>query len=320
MTRLLPLLICLLSASLPTTNASSSPTTSSSNNKPTLKVHLVAHTHDDVGWLKTKNQYFYGANSTIQHASVSIILTSLIPALEFNPSRKFIYAEMAFFSMWWDLQTPSMKTRVRALVSNGQLSFVNGGWCMHDEGATHYMGQIDQTTLGHSFLKREFNYTPTVAWQIDPFGHSKTHAAFSKMSGMDALFIGRIDTQDLADRKERRTIEGIWRTSESLNSSRSDIFWSLTGSYDGNYSPLPGFNFDSFSQDEYIVDDPASSLNNVDNRMIDFANAIYNQGNDQTGNNVMLTMGSDFQFENAMSNFLQYERAKRGSEANKLRN
>lgn len=47
---------------------------------------------------------------------------------------------------------------------------------MHDEAAAHYIDMIDQTTLGHWYIKRDFNVTPRIGWQIDPFGHSAVQA------------------------------------------------------------------------------------------------------------------------------------------------
>ena len=269
----------------------------------TLKVHVVPHTHDDVGWLKTVDQYFYGANNTIQHANVQMILTTLIPALEANPERKFTYVEQAFFTRWYNQQTDDMKARVKKLVKSEQLAFVNGGWCMHDEAATHYMGMIDQTTLGHSFLKDEFDYAPMVGWQIDPFGHSSTQASLlSAEAGFDALYFGRIDYQDLSKRRDERRTEGIWRASPSLQQS-SQLFWGLTGSFGGNYGPPSGFCWDQFCSDEPMMDDKELEDYNVDSRVSEFVDKLWDQASKAKGDSIMLTMGSDFQYENAFEWF-----------------
>ena len=91
---------------------------------------------------------------------------------------------------------------------------------MHDEASAHYVSMIDQTSLGHKFLKEEFGYTPTVGWQIDPFGHSNTHAWLSSAVGFDSLFFGRIDYQDHDNRMAEKTMEMIWKVPiSSLRSS-----------------------------------------------------------------------------------------------------
>lgn len=210
-------------------------------------------------------------------------------ALVENPNRTFTYVEQKFFSMWWNEQSNSSKTRVRTLIASDQLSFVNGGWCMHDEAATHYIGMIDQTTLGHSFLKKELGVIPTVGWQLDPFGHSATQASLlTAQLGFDALYFGRIDYQDLELRRATQECEGLWASSPNLNDT---IFWGLTGSYSGNYGPPGGFCFDVNCQDEPLVgDDDAHLLERVN----DFVNALKLQSDRTKGNHIMLTMGEDF--------------------------
>ena len=117
-------------------------------------------------------EYYMGANNSIQNAGVQYVLDSVMVALAQNPDRKFIYVEIAFFKRWWQQQTDAMKTQVRGFVSSGQLEFINGGWCMSDEAAPYYVDMVDQQTVGHLFLLKEFGTVaiPKTGWQIDPFG------------------------------------------------------------------------------------------------------------------------------------------------------
>lgn len=265
-----------------------------------LNVHIVSHTHDDVGWLKTVDQYLYGANNSIQTAGVQYILDSVTNSLEENPDRKFIYVESGFFSRWWAEQTEEKKASVRALNKQGRLEFINGGWCMDDEASPYYVDMIDQQTIGHQFLLKEFGPSgiPTVGWQIDPFGHSSTQAVLYALMGMDAWYFGRIDYQDRAVREANLELEVVMQPSDSLGSS-VDIF---TGVMRG-YGPISGFNFDWGSHDAPMQDDEKLHDYNIQDRVNDFVAKVQEQGQHYRANNIMLSMGSDFQYANANSWF-----------------
>lgn len=113
-----------------------------------LNVHIVPHTHDDVGWLKTVDQYFYGSKSLIQKAGVELIIDSVVSELLKDPTKRFIYVESAFFFKWWREQTTELREQVNQLVQEGRLEFIGGAWSMNDEATTHYQSTIDQFTWG----------------------------------------------------------------------------------------------------------------------------------------------------------------------------
>lgn len=84
---------------------------------------------------------------------------------------------------------------------------------------------IDQTTRGHDFLLREFNFTPSIAWQIDPFGHSSTQVCMLILSftGLDetpGTATPRIPTliacTIIVHASHRVNQSGVWLTSFAL--------------------------------------------------------------------------------------------------------
>jgi len=279
-----------------------------------LNVHVVPHTHDDVGWKKTVEQYFDGLNMTIDlrgHVK-SIISTSLESVLQ-NPARTFVYVESKFFSMWWNQASDAQKQSMRYVVSGSkQWTFANGGWSMHDEACTHYIGMIDQTTMGHDFLKRHLGVVPKVGWQLDPFGHSSTQAdLMTHKMGFDAIYFGRLDYEDLELRKQEKRCEGLWDpTTKDSNSNYSTVdpavFFSLTGGYSGNYNP-PGvkdFMFDELYCKKWDVV-PLTLLNETQlyAKLEYFLQLMAVQQSQTQTQDILLTMGTDFTYRQAESYF-----------------
>ncbi|CAL1274579.1 unnamed protein product [Larinioides sclopetarius] len=269
--------------------------------KDKLNVHLVCHTHNDVGWLKTVDQYFYGANQSIQRAGVQYIIDSVIQSLVHDPSKRFIYVETAFFSRWWNDQHDSVRHSVKKLVCNGQLEFIGGGWSMNDEAAAHYNSIIDQMTLGLRVLNDTFGKcgVPKIAWQIDPFGHSREQASLFAQMFFDGLFFGRLDYQDKDNREKTQTMEHVWKGSPNLG-AKADLF---TGALPNSYSPPAGFCFDILCDDPPIMDDPGLKDNNVEERVAEFIKIAENQAKSYATNHIVMTMGNDFNYQNAATWF-----------------
>lgn len=264
-----------------------------------LNVHLIPHTHDDVGWLKTVDQYYYGSRNNIQKAGVQYILDSVVTELLKDPKRRFIYVESAFFFKWWKEQTPELQQKVKMLVNEGRLEFIGGAWSMNDEATTHYQSVIDQFTWGLKRLNDTFGECgrPRIGWQIDPFGHSREMASMFAQMGFDGLFFGRLDYQDKDERLMTKKAEMIWRASANLGES-AHLF---TGALFNQYQPPPGFCFDILCNDEPIIDSKRNG--NVNRRVDDFFDFIEKQRRYYRTNNIIITMGGDFTYQDANISF-----------------
>jgi len=91
-------------------------------------VYLICHSHTDAGWYKPYNQYF--------SQDVLLILNSVITSLSQNEKYKFNWADISFLAKWYDQTTQINRETLHQLVSNGQFSFMGGGWVMNDESLT----------------------------------------------------------------------------------------------------------------------------------------------------------------------------------------
>jgi alpha-mannosidase len=262
-----------------------------------INVHLVPHTHDDTGWQITVDQYFFN--------EVYYVVDTVIDQLEKDPKRHFIYVETAFFARWWDEQPDARRAVTKRLVENGQLEFINGGWCMHDEGSPLYTEMVDQTTRGHQFLRKNFGDAaiPRGTWQIDPFGHSNTQAwLLGSEAGFESLYWGRTDYQDLNNRlsyegqQQNQWPEWVWQGSHSLGKSAELFAGQLTtGGYGApgilhDWGSVRGNSIDESTS--FVQDNPSRHDYNLDAIMDDVISQALKLANTTRGNHQLWPVGS----------------------------
>ncbi|MCP9262966.1 MA2B1 [Dirofilaria immitis] len=241
--------------------------------KDVLNVHLICHTHDDAGWIKTIDQYYYGCKLLIDWtefkiisnsekkaiAGVQYILNTVMDELERDESKRFAWCETSFLWRW--LVDYKQRKRMQNLFK---------------KNFKKYFGECG---------------IPHVAWQIDPFGHSREMANLLALMDFESLFFSRLHFLEKEIRVQNSSLEFVWNSSDDL---KTNI---LTGAfYADSYGPPPGFCFDHECLDEPIIDDASSEEYNAVKRVKEFIAYVKKQASHQRTNHVMLLMGGDFQY------------------------
>eukprot|EP01132_Coremiostelium_polycephalum_P000662 gene662-821_t len=247
-----------------------------------VKIHLVCHSHDDSGWIRTFEEYYY--------ESVFDILTSTVESLIENPKRKFVWSEIGFLERWWNDERNNLTSAFKKLVDEKRIEFVNGGWVQNDEACPSLEQVIRQLTLGHKFIWDHFGVRPETGWQIDPFGHSSLTPTIQAQMGYKHLILNRIHFQTKEQLKNSRNLQFLWRGSPNGVGEHSDI---LAHILDDHYTSPDKFDFDSYRNPYFSNDMLAQEMTYVG---IQRAQRFVSP-------HVLIPIGGDFNFRRAQNWF-----------------
>eukprot|EP00002_Diphylleia_rotans_P030542 TRINITY_DN6287_c0_g1_i2.p2 TRINITY_DN6287_c0_g1~~TRINITY_DN6287_c0_g1_i2.p2 ORF type:complete len:527 (+),score=109.26 TRINITY_DN6287_c0_g1_i2:55-1635(+) len=240
---------------------------------------LIPHSHCDAGWKLTFEQYF--------EQKVHKILDNVLEVLDQDPTKKFIWSETSFLREWYQRLAKSDQQRFYNLIRESRLEIVNGGWVMMDEASSTLDSQINQLTEGHDFIFDEFHAYPSVAWQIDPFGHAKATAMVFKLAGYTSLVIDRIPLRIKDQRKTSKELQFIWRSS-AIVGQESDI---LTHILDSWYWMPAGIRWED--------GDPQVNEENIHRIASQLVFEISQRAAYFQTSDILFPFGSDFSFQDA---------------------
>ena len=273
-----------------------------------ITIHVVPHSHNDPGWLKTFHGYY---STQTRH-----ILDTIIDALTACPERTFIWAEISFFSLWWNDATLIQQTKARKLIKEGRFEFVTGGWVMNDEACVTARATRWQLTLGLDWLWDHFKIRPRYSWAIDPFGHSAGQAQILKEMNYKGMLIQRVHYGIKKQLAEKQALEFDWQTPAGDMFTHMMPFYSYDGPHTCGPDPSVCCQFDFARIGNKYGGCPwgkrAEPLSdkNIEQKSLMWLDQVYKKGMLYRSKHVLVPVGDDFRYQSnseAQAQFDNYE-------------
>jgi len=276
--------------------------------KDGLTVHVVPHSHNDPGWIKTYHTYY---STQTRH-----ILDTVVAALTEDPRRTFIWAEISYFSLWWGDATQQQKEQARKLVAEKRLDFVTGGWVMNDEASVTARATRWHLQEGREWLQHTFGITPQYSWAIDPFGHSAGQAQVLKELGYKGMLIQRVHYAVKKQLAQKQQLEFQWQTPAGEIFTHMMPFYSYDGPHTCGPDPSVCCQFDFARIGGYggcPWHKPAVPITsrNVAERSTKWLDQVYKKAMLYRGKHVLIPVGDDFRYQTldeAHKQFVNYQK------------
>ena len=167
------------------------------------KLFIVPHSHTDLGWLKTVEEYY--------NAKVRDVLNNYLILLDEIPDLKFSWSETGFLKMWMEEQPQNQQIKMKKYIQEGRIEIVGGGFVQNDEANSDWENVLRQMELGRRYMKEQFGVESIkVGWQLDPFGYSALTPSLWAQMGYEYLVINRIDYSLKKSLRTTGKLEFVW--------------------------------------------------------------------------------------------------------------
>jgi len=136
------------------------------------KIYLVPHTHYDVAWAFTKEEYLK-INEGILKKVVELMK---IPRFKFC-------LEQAFLLQAMEERNPELWSKLKELIKEGRIEIVDGQYLMPDTMLPSGEVLVREILFGKRYFRQKFGIDVPVAWAADSFGLNSQLPQIYRKSG-----------------------------------------------------------------------------------------------------------------------------------------